>query len=79
MISGAGGAVIGFLGHLGLRSYLPGVDTLDCVIFSIVAVGHRFNHFNSSEHLLVNTYINPCDPHTSFHRILIQLVHFLGG
>ena len=30
---GAGGVVLGFLGHLGLRSYLPGVDTLDCVIF----------------------------------------------
>jgi GPI ethanolamine phosphate transferase 3 subunit O len=28
---GAGGAVLGFLGHLGL--YLPGIDTLDCVIF----------------------------------------------
>ena len=31
---GAGGAVLGFLGHLGLASYLPGVDTLDCVIFA---------------------------------------------
>ena len=31
---GAGGAVLGFLGHLGLKSYSPGVDTLDCVIFS---------------------------------------------
>ena len=31
---GAGGAVLGFLGHLGLVSYLPGVDTLDCVIFT---------------------------------------------
>ena len=30
----AGGAVLGFLGHLGLASYLPGVDTLDCVIFA---------------------------------------------
>ena len=31
---GAGGAVLGFLVHLGLTSYLPGVDTLDCVIFA---------------------------------------------
>ena len=30
----AGGAVLGFLGYLGLASYLPGVDTLDCVIFA---------------------------------------------
>ena len=30
----AAGAVLGFLGHLGLASYLPGVDTLDCVIFA---------------------------------------------
>ena len=30
---GAGGAVLGFLGHLGLRSYSPGVDSLDCIIF----------------------------------------------
>ena len=29
-----GGAVLGFLGHLGLTSYLPGVDTVDCVIFA---------------------------------------------
>jgi GPI ethanolamine phosphate transferase 3 subunit O len=30
----AGGAILGFLGHLGLTSYLPGVDTADCVIFA---------------------------------------------
>jgi phosphatidylinositol glycan class O len=30
---GAGGAVLGLLSHSGLRSYLPGVDSLDCVIF----------------------------------------------
>ncbi|KAF8803969.1 phosphoethanolamine N-methyltransferase [Phlegmacium glaucopus] len=31
---GAGGAVLGFLGHLGLTSFLPGVDSLDCVVFA---------------------------------------------
>lgn len=30
----AGGAVLGFLGQIGLSSYLPGVDSLDCVIFA---------------------------------------------
>ena len=32
--SAAGGAVLGFLGHLSLTSYLPGIDALDCAIFS---------------------------------------------
>jgi phosphatidylinositol glycan class O len=31
---GAGGAVLGLIGHFCLTSYLPGVDTLDCVIFA---------------------------------------------
>ena len=30
----AGGVALGLLGHLGLTSYLPGVDILDCVIFA---------------------------------------------
>jgi hypothetical protein len=49
---GAGGTVIGFLG---LMSYLPGVDTRLCYFRWTVAVGHHFDHFNSSEHFFVDT------------------------
>ena len=52
---GAGDAVLGFLGHLGLTFYFPGVDTRLCYFRGIVDVDHHFNHFNSSEHLFVDT------------------------
>ncbi|TFK38348.1 hypothetical protein BDQ12DRAFT_109059 [Crucibulum laeve] len=30
----AGGAILGLLGYLGLQSYMPGIDALDCILFS---------------------------------------------
>jgi hypothetical protein len=76
---GIGGVVLGSLGHLGLTSYLPAVDTRLCYLRWIVAA--VFNHLNFSEleHFPVDAEINPRDPHTSRDCILIQLFHFLGG
>jgi hypothetical protein len=78
---GAGGAVLGFISHLVLTSYLPGVDTLDCVIFagSLLSAITLIISTPPIPNISLSTLKSTPVILTSCHRILIQLVHLLGG